>query len=198
METLAGDVAAILDAAGVERAAVIGHSLGGYVAMAFARMHTERVERLALVCSRLAADTAETARARETLADRAEAEDSVDAIVEAYVPRLFAQSTVQSRPEVVDRARDLARKITPKGAAAMLRGMAQRADSYDIAEDLQMPVLIVAGAGDNIVPLQESREMQRAFPHATLETLAHSGHMPVFEQPDELTALLRSFVFEKD
>src|SRR5579884_3193697 len=76
METLAGDIAAVLDALGIDRAAFVGHSLGGYVAMAFARMYTERVERLALVCSKLAADTPEMARSREDLADRAEREDS--------------------------------------------------------------------------------------------------------------------------
>src|SRR5690242_21925192 len=56
METLAGDVAAVLDALGMERASIVGHSMGGYVAMAFCRMYAERVTRLALVCSRLAAD----------------------------------------------------------------------------------------------------------------------------------------------
>ncbi len=65
METLAGDVAAILDAIGVERAAIVGHSMGGYVAMAFCRMYAERVTRLGLVCSRLAADTPQAAKDRE-------------------------------------------------------------------------------------------------------------------------------------
>ncbi len=54
MERLAADVAALLDALGIERVAIAGHSMGGYVALAFARMFTERVSRLALVCSRLA------------------------------------------------------------------------------------------------------------------------------------------------
>ena len=77
MERLAADVAAVLDALGIERAAVAGHSLGGYVAMAFARMFAERVSRIALICSRLAADTPEQAAARRDLADRVERENSV-------------------------------------------------------------------------------------------------------------------------
>ena len=56
MERLAADIAVLLDALGIERAALVGHSMGGYVALAFSRMFTERVERLALVSSRLAAD----------------------------------------------------------------------------------------------------------------------------------------------
>ena len=71
-EELAGDLAAILDAMAIERAAIVGHSLGGFVALAFARMYTERVTRLALICSRLAADSPEIAGFRNDLADRLE------------------------------------------------------------------------------------------------------------------------------
>jgi len=74
METLAGDLAAILDALAIERAAIVGHSLGGFVALAFARMYTERVLRLGLICSRLAADSPEMAGFRNDLADRLERE----------------------------------------------------------------------------------------------------------------------------
>src|SRR6185437_12608597 len=67
MEVLASDVAIALDALGIERTAIAGHSLGGYVALAFARMFSERVTHLALVCSRLAADAPQRAAARAAL-----------------------------------------------------------------------------------------------------------------------------------
>jgi len=193
METLAGDVAAVLDALGMERASIVGHSMGGYVAMAFCRMYAERVTRLALVCSRLAADSPEVAKDREDLADRAEREDRVDAIVDAYLPRLFAQLTLVNRSPIVDAARAMARKNSAKGAAAMLRGMAQRVEAYDIAEDLKMPVLVVAGAADQIVSLNEAEKMRRAFPSARLRVLGRSGHVPMLEEPEALADLLRDF-----
>ena len=80
MESLAGDIAAALDALGIERASIVGHSLGGYVALAFARMYVERVERLALVGARLGEDAPERARFREELADRIEATDSIQPV----------------------------------------------------------------------------------------------------------------------
>ncbi len=194
METLAGDIAAMLDAMGIDRAAIVGHSLGGYVAMAFCRMYTERVTRLALVCSRLAADTPQIARTREDLADRAELEGRVDAIADAYVPRLFAPMTLEKRLPIIDRVREIACRLNPRGAAAMLRGMAQRVDSYDIAEELEMPVLILAGGADQIVPAAEAEQMRRAFPSASLKVLERSGHLPMLEEPDKLTGLLLDFV----
>lgn len=194
METLAGDIAAVLDALAIDRAAIVGHSLGGYVAMAFCRMYTERVARLALVCSRLAADTPQIAKDREMLADRAEREDRVDAIVDAYVPREFAPSLLEKRAPQIDLARAIARQNSVAGAAAMLRGMAQRVDSYDIAEELDMPVMVVAGAADQIVGLAESEQVRGAFPHAVLRVLGRSGHLPMLEEPDALSDLLLGFM----
>jgi pimeloyl-ACP methyl ester carboxylesterase len=194
METLAGDIAGMLDAMGIDQAALVGHSLGGYVAMAFCRMYTERVTQLALVCSRLAPDPPQAARMREDLADRAERESSIETIVDAYLPKLFAPATLQQRSPVVDRAREIANHNDPRGAAAMLRGMAQRVDSYDIAQELDLPVLIAAGAGDQVVPLAESEAMRRAFPNATLKVLGRSGHLPMLEEPGALAGLLREFL----
>ena len=193
METLAGDVAAVLDTLGIARAAIVGHSLGGYVAMAFCRMYSERVTKLALVCSRLAADSPEAAADREMLADRAESEGRIDAIVDAYMPKLFAESTLRQRPQLVERAREIARKNGVHGAAAMLRGMAQRVESYDIAEELEMPVLILCGGSDRIVPAAEAEEMRRAFPHAALQSVSGAGHLPMLEEPEALTRALLDF-----
>ena len=193
METLAGDVAAVLDSLGVERAAIVGHSLGGYVAMAFCRMYSERVTRLALVCSRLAADTPEIAKAREDLADRAERDGRMNAIVDAYVPRLFAPLTLEAREPGVNRAREIAAQNDPRGAAAMLRGMAQRVESYDIAEELDMPVLVVAGASDQLIPVLEAEEIRRAFPNAALRVMGRSGHVPMLEEPAALSGVLLEF-----
>ena len=198
METVAGDIAGILDALAIDRAAIVGHSLGGYAAMALARMHTERVRSLALVCSRLSADTPEVAKSREELADRLEREESIEPAINAYVPKLFAHSTLEQNPSLVDRAREIARRNDPRGAAAMLRGMAQRFESYDIAEDLDMPVLIAAGGADQVVPLSEYEAIRRAFPRARLEMLPASGHMPMLEEPERLTDLLTAFLCERD
>jgi 3-oxoadipate enol-lactonase len=196
METLAGDIAAVLDALGIDRAAIAGHSLGGYVAMAFARMYTERLKKLALVCSRLAADSAQTARDREDLADRAERENRADIVVNAYLPRLFAPAFLQQRSALAGQVERIALRNDPRGLAAMLRGMAQRIDSADIAEDLGMQVLIVAGGADQVVGVREAEQVCRAFREGTLHVLERSGHLPMIEEPEALCELLTDFLVE--
>ena len=194
MEAMAGDVAAVLDALGIERATIVGHSLGGYVALAFARMYAERVERLALVCSRAAADTPERARWRNELADRAEATGSVGEIVDAVIPTLFAPQTARLHPELERSAREIAGRNDVRGLAALLRGMALRDPADDIAPDLDMPVLVVAGAEDRVVAPAESAAMAALFPNARLEMFEATGHMPMLEEPERLGRVLLEFL----
>lgn len=191
MESLASDVAAALDALAIERAALVGHSLGGYVALAFARMYTENVSRLALVCSRIAADTQEIAENRRKTADSIEREV---ALPTEMTTCLLAPETVSQQPEIAERAAALARSIDPRGAAAMLRGMALRAGSDDIAPDLEVPVLVVAGARDPVVPIEEARAVARAFPKGDLVICERSGHLPMLEEPDRVTEALTAFL----
>ena len=194
METLAADVAMVLDAAGVERAAFAGHSMGGYVVMAFFRMFSERVERLALVASRLRADTEGEVRGRLELADRLERERSMEPLVESMLPRLFGPLTEDIHPETMERAADIVRENDPLGAAAALRGLALRASSEDIAEDVDVPVLIVAGGRDHTIPLSEARGDASRFRHAELLVCERSGHLPMLEEPGRVTGALRSWL----
>lgn len=191
METLASDIATTLDALAIERAAFVGHSLGGYVALAFARMFTERVARLALVCSRIAADTQEIAENRRKNADSIERDG---AIPPEMTPRLLAPETLSQRPEIAERAAEIARRIDPRGAAAMLRGMAMRVASDDLAPDLDVAVLVVAGARDAVVPIEEARAVARAFPKGRLVVCERSGHLPMLEEPDRVTEGLTEFL----
>ena len=193
METMAGDVAAVLDALGIEGAMLVGHSLGGYVALAFARMYAERVQRLALVCSRIVADTPEGARRRNDLADRADRSGSAGEIIDTMVPALLGSQSVERRPALERRIRTIAECNDARGLAALLRGMALRDAADDIAPDLDMPVLVVAGAGDLIVGEEEARSMAAAFPRGRFALCEGSGHVPMLEEPERLGQLLSDF-----
>jgi 3-oxoadipate enol-lactonase len=194
MERLAADVAAVLDAAGIERAAIIGHSMGGYVALAFARMFTERLTSLALVASRLRADTPQEAAARRELAERVEREGSAEAAIHAYLPRLFAPQTFARRPELVERGYAIARANGAVGVASALRGIALRAPSEDIAEDLDVSVLMIGGAQDRVVARDEAQSIAATFPRGRLVLCEQSGHLPMLEEPERVTDALEAWL----
>lgn len=189
MESLAGDLAGILDALGVRSATIVGHSLGGYVALAFFRMFSERVDRLALVCSRIDADSAAAANARLATADQAE-RDGVRALIEKHGPSLFAPQTPDAvRAPVME----LMKRTDARGYAAMLRGMAHRVSSEDLVEEMRMPLLVVTGAQDPLVGADHWRDVLRAVPGARSAVCERSAHLPMVEEPARLSDILSDF-----
>jgi len=128
------------------------------------------------------------------LADRAERERSVEPVIEAYLPRLFASQTLERNGDVVRRGYEIARENSFAGMAATLRGIALRAPSDDIAEDLDIPALVIAGDGDRVVAAGEARAMAQRFPRARLVECAASGHLPMLEEPQAVTAAILSWL----
>jgi pimeloyl-ACP methyl ester carboxylesterase len=203
MESLAADVAGVLDALQVERTALAGHSIGGYVALAFFRMFAERVSGLALVASHVAEDAGanpsaapaqrELAAARDAQARRLEAEDSMDAAIESYLPRYFAPRVYRDRPDLVERARAMMARQNPRGCAQLVRGMQQRLDSHDLLEDIGVPALVIAGGADSYLDARTLRETASAIRGAEFVLLEDAGHLPQWEAPERTADALASF-----
>jgi pimeloyl-ACP methyl ester carboxylesterase len=191
MQTLAADVAGVLDALGIERAAVVGHSLGTYVAFSFYRLFAERVTAIGLVCGRPDADDAATRERREALASRAESE-GIGPVADFYLPRLFAPAAYGSS-DAPERVAAMCAATDPRGAAAVLRGMGLRSSSEDILGEIDVPVRVVAGADDGLIPIAVQRSMAAAIPGAAFDVVA-GGHMPMLEAPAALTAALERLV----
>jgi pimeloyl-ACP methyl ester carboxylesterase len=203
MEALAGDVAGVLDALHVERAAVVGHSIGGYVALAFFRMYEERVAGLALVASHVAEDASRNASAdpaqrelaagRDDLAARLERDGTMDAAVESYLPRYCAPAVYRERPKLVERARAIMQRQDARGCAQLVRGMKERLDSHDLLEDVRVPALVIAGAEDVYLRTETLREIAAAVAGAEFVQLDGVGHLPMLESPDETANALATF-----
>jgi pimeloyl-ACP methyl ester carboxylesterase len=191
MESLAGDVAGVLDALGVGRAAIVGHSLGGFVAFAFFRMFAERCTALGLVCTVAAEDDGPVAAARLELALQVEREGI--AALHGCLKCLVAPGALSHDPVLLARLQSIVDATSPAGAAAMLRGMAARAASDDLFEEIGIPVRVVAGARDVLVPLETGHSLARAIAAAELDVL-DCGHLPPLEAPDALTLSLERLI----
>lgn len=184
MTDLAGDVSALLDHIGIESAYVAGHSMGGYVALAFAQAHPSRVRGLALVASQAAADPPERREGRYANA-RQIAEQGIGETVAGMTPKLSAEERVQKY------VHDLMKKQKAAGFIGSLRAMAERADTLSMLAATSFPVLLIHGDADGLIPIQRAREIQAAVPRAQLVELSGAGHMPMLERPQAVAEALK-------
>jgi 3-oxoadipate enol-lactonase len=195
MERLAEDVRGLLDHLKLERVALAGLSMGGYVAFAFLRCCPERVRALILADTRASADTEEARKGRFATADLAEREGSA-AIAEMMVPKLLAPGTLERKPEVVAAVREMILEASPAGIARALRGMAARAASFDLLPQIRVPTLIVVGEQDGLTPQADSEAMAKAIPGSRLAQIPEAGHLSNLEQAAAFNSALTHFLAE--
>jgi pimeloyl-ACP methyl ester carboxylesterase len=189
MEALAGDVYGLLDALEVERVVIAGHSMGGYVALAFFRMYAERVAGLALVASHVGADTPARALARVDQAAQV-LNDGMASMAEAMIANLLAPQFAAANRAEVARLRGIAANQHAAGAAAQIIGMKERVDSADLLEDIAVPTLIVGGQSDRLIVPAALEETAGAIADCEYVALPGVGHLPPIEAPAQTTAAL--------
>ena len=194
MEAQADDLAALLDILHIERAVVCGLSMGGYIALAFWRRYASRVLGLLLVDTRAGADAPAARQARLDTAERVKQEGTAF-VVEDMLPRLLAEVTRQSRPDVVEFARAMMLRQSPAGVVGALLGMAERPDSTPMLPTISVPTLAVFGAEDVITPAEtEGRSLAAAIPGAKLVVTPNAGHLSNLEQPEAFNATVHEFL----
>jgi len=195
MNRMAQDVAALLDHLGVPRATFGALSMGGYVTLAFYKQFASRVRALILADTRAQADTEEAKQNRAQQAEKALAE-GMAGIADAMLPKLLTPETVSKRPEIVKRVRDMMLKTKPEGAAAALRGMAERDDQMSLLSKITVPTLIVVGAEDAITPVADSEKMNERVAGSRLVVLENAGHVSNLERTEKFNEALLDFLKE--
>jgi pimeloyl-ACP methyl ester carboxylesterase len=185
MGDMASDLAELLNKLGIQQAALAGHSMGGYVALAFARAYPLRLRGLGLVSSQVLADKPEGREGRYKTAASV-AENGVQVVAEAMTPKLSADAKVQAR------VRSLIEQQTPAGVIGALKAMAGRPDSSDLLSSLSVPLVLIHGDADVLIPIERAREVQTAVPHARMFALGGVGHMPMLEAPSQVAEALKT------
>jgi 3-oxoadipate enol-lactonase len=184
MDDLASDIAGLLDQLGVEKAAIAGHSMGGYVALAFARLHPGRVSGLGLISSQVLADPPDRKEGRyKTAADVAE--KGIGGVVDAMTTKFT------SNPELQVFARKNMEGQSPAAFIGSLKAMAERHDSTPLLASIKYPVLVLHGDADQLIPVDRAREVRDAVPQTRYVELKGVGHIPMMEAVDETVEALK-------
>lgn len=195
MDALAGDVVALVDSLGLDRFALGGHSMGGYVALRVAARASERLAALMLVGSRAAADTEEV-RARRAGVALAIGATGSGPYLASFVPLLVGETTRRARPELLEGLHRMCDAAPEHVLVACQQGMARRPDSTELIRSLDVPVLVLQGEEDTFVSVSGSDDLALSVRCGYLATVPGAGHTPSVEQPrataDALLAFLRA------
>jgi 3-oxoadipate enol-lactonase len=190
VEAMARDLLAFLDSLRIPKAVIMGHSMGGYVTLAAAKIAPERFLALGLIASQAAADTDEARQGRLKLVEKVRVEGSA-AVAAALIPRLFAPG---ADAKIVEAARQMILNTPRAGMIGTLQAMAARENTEAVLAKTRVPVLLLAGEHDQIIPLAKSQSLAAAVPGTTLAVIEKAGHMPMLEEPERTTAAIGEFL----
>jgi 3-oxoadipate enol-lactonase len=169
---------------------VVGHSMGGYIALEFHRRYASRVQAMVLVDTRAQADTPHKIAERDATAKKVLAEGSA-VVANPMSEKLFGPDAPR---ELRERWRAIMAEQRPESIAAALYAMAARGGYQDVLHSIYCPALIVVGEHDAITPPSDSELMHRAILPSTLRVIPAAGHMTPVEQPQAFAAALHEFI----
>jgi 3-oxoadipate enol-lactonase len=186
---LADDLGALLDQLGVKRAAVLGMSMGGYTALAFAVRHPSRLAALILADTRAAADNDETRKARDGAIGRIKATGS-GPYLDGSLARLLSPAAPASLVAFL-RARAETR---PASLIAGIEALRDRVDRTSELDGIRVPTLAIRGSGDQVTPADDMQQMADAIAGATFVSIPGAGHLSHVEAPEAFEQALTPFL----
>ncbi len=193
MDDLANSVNSVLKAEKLEKVFLVGHSMGGYVVMAFAHLFPESLLGYSLLHSTCFADSEEKKLNREREISLVHCHKKKQ-IINVNIPKAFAEDNLERLEAEVEHARNIAHVNQEEGIVAILNGMKDRPDRTSVLQDPALPLLLIGGLKDNYIPEEVFETLVSLAPHAKVLRLPQSGHMGFIEEPESVARALVEMV----
>jgi pimeloyl-ACP methyl ester carboxylesterase len=194
VDSAADMVADFLTTSGVlGRVVVGGLSMGGYVAMAFARRHPHRLAGLILADTRSEPDDDAARQGRAKMIAIAN-EAGAAGVVEQMLPRLLTELTRTERPEVVDLVRQIARRQSTAAVVAALTALRDRPDATPGLDTMAVPTLILVGEHDAMTPPTLATAMSERIRDSRVVVVPGAGHLSNMENPEAFNTAVSAFL----
>lgn len=191
MELMAEAVKEVLKALKIDTCVMIGHSMGGYVTLAFAEKYPEMLKGFGLFHSSAAADTDEARKNRERAIEIIK--QNHHNYLASFIPDLFAEENRKVFEQEIEYLVKTAKNMTTEGVVAAQEGMKQRTDKYHILKNAEVPVLFIAGQKDSRIPFVKVMEQVALPKEAYLQSLRDAAHMGYLEARYETLHAVFSF-----
>jgi len=193
LDEFAQDIEALRATLKLETFALAGLSMGGQIALEYYRQYPQHVGALLLLDTFATLDSTERRQHRIDTAARIEKE-GMDAYAEELLPGMVAPTTRREQPAVTAAVLTMMQTSPARGAAAALRGRADRRDYTDLLPIINVPTLVLVGSEDEFTPIADAVFMQERIPNAQLVVLDGAGHLPTLEAVRECNAAIERFL----
>jgi pimeloyl-ACP methyl ester carboxylesterase len=193
MEFMAEAVKEVLDYSGITKVFMTGHSLGGYVSLAFLELFPKYLKGYCLFHSHPLADSPEAINNRNREINLVQ-KGMKDLMYPGNVTKMFASSNVELFHESIQRSKDLSSSIPGEGIVSVLKGMISRPSRLDLMEKGIVPCLWILGSMDNYIPCDAIQEKVKLPSNATLVILKKSGHIGFVEEEEMSVKAIIEFV----
>lgn len=191
MSRFAEDIWALLEHLVTGPVILAGHSMGGYIALAFAKAYPQCLRGLALVSTKAGRDSLEVANTRRSTAEKVRSAGTA-VVLDAMAPKMLSPA---NRDEAMAaHVRDLMTPASREGIVNALLGMAERPDAAGWLGDIRVPTLVVTGSDDSIMPVSESEAMAKVIPAARLRVIPGAGHLVAVDQADAFNETMREWL----
>jgi pimeloyl-ACP methyl ester carboxylesterase len=194
MDNMAEAVITVLDELEIDRAFVVGHSMGGYIAMALASNYSERLTGFSLLHSTPFADSDEKKANRDREIELVR-NGKKELIVNTNIPKAFANDNLKLFSDQVERAKTIGRLSPVEGIIALLNGMKERPDRSFILQHSKLPFIWFLGKKDNYIVYSAIEEQFGLLPvNGKIVALENSGHMGFLEEAEIFVSELLGFI----
>lgn len=194
MEFMASAVRKLLENAGLKKVFLTGHSMGGYVTLAYLDQYPGSLSGYCLFHSQPFPDTPETIEKREKEIALVE-EGKRELFIPASISRMYASSNLKMFAESVHHSEESASKLDGEGIIAVLKGMIERPSRLQVMEKSNVPGLWILGAQDNYIPCESMQKRVSLPANARLVVLEKSGHMGFIEEEELSLKILSDFIY---
>lgn len=187
LDVFAADVAALLDHLDIPAAVLCGLSMGGQIVMEFCRQYPHRVRALILAATFPQPETAQGKVDRNAMADRL-LREGMGGYANDVLPRMVGPRTVEAEPAVAAHVHSMMAAAHPAGAAAALRGRAERPGYEATLAGMDVPALVIVGDEDAFTTRADADRMHALLGNSELAWIEGSGHMPNLERAADFNA----------
>ena len=193
MEQMAESVKFILDHLSIEKCILLGHSMGGYVNLAFAKKYEHRLLGLGLFHSHPYADTEAGINNRNKSIQFIQRNNHI-LYIKQLIPKLFSHNYASDNNFLVNKLIHQSITYSSETIIQTLKAMRDRSDQSTILSKISCPVLFIIGKKDNVISLERSLEQTYLPSVSVIEILPKVGHMGMYESPKKIAKKINNFV----